>query len=172
MEDIMNKKTLLVLILTAITVSVFAQTTASASITLTGVMDKKVAITATGVGNYDSLDMSASVADQAVVLVNEYSNVREGYTVTLSSANASSGDTADAYFLGAEGSETLTYTITYDGVAVSFGGGSAEITSSNDKTPLAGTDKSLAISYNAYGANDNLGNDIYTDELTFTITAK
>lgn len=164
-----------VIILMALTFTVaafgFAQTTtATASITLSGTIEKNVAISATGVGNYDSLDLTVDVTDLAVVQVNEYSNVREGYSVSLSSSNATAGNTADPFFAGQTGGESLSYSIAYDGSAVSFSGGSAQITDANDKTPLAGTDKNLTITY--AGAAANLGNDTYTDDLTFTITAK
>jgi|AACY02.16.fsa_nt_gi hypothetical protein len=150
----------------------FAQTTANASITLQGVMEKKVAITVTGTGGYNALDMDASVTDLTVVTVNEYANVREGYTVTLSSRNAVDGGVAEPFFEGAVAGETLAYSVKYGGAAVTWTGGSATITDASAKTPLAGTNKSLAISYDAYAAGNNLGNDTYSDELTFTITAK
>lgn len=168
----MRKAMILMVVMMALAAGFVAaqQTTDTASITLQGTVEKNVAISATGVGNFDSLDLTVDVTDLAVVAVNEYSNVREGYTVSLSSANATAGGTADPYFEGALGGETLSYTIAYDGSAVSFSGGAAQVTDANDKTPLAGTDKSLTISYS--GAAANLGNDTYSDDLTFTITAK
>lgn len=166
------KKMVVAAILFGTTAIAFAQTTANASITLQGIMEKKVAITVTGTGGYNALDMDASVTDLVVVTVNEYANVREGYTVTLASGNAVASGDADPYFEGTVAGERLPYAIKYNGAAITFTGGSAVITDASGKTPLAGTDKSLAISYDAYASDNNLGNDTYTDELTFTITAK
>lgn len=164
------KKVIIVLVLAMVATAVFAQDTDTASVTLTGVVEKRVAITATGTGNYNNLDLTTDVTSEPVVTVNEYSNVREGYTVSLSSANATSSGGSDAFFKGAAGGETLTYTVTYDGAGVTFSGGSAEITNATAKTPAGGTSKTLAIGYT--GSSANLGNDTYTDDLTFTITAK
>lgn len=166
------KKLVLISILALIATAAFAQPvlTDTASITLQGIVEKRVAITATGTGNYNNLDLTIDVTDQAVVTVNEYSNVREGYTVSLASANAGASGTADPTLNGLNGGETLTYTVTYDGATVSFTSGTAQLTDATAKTPAGGTDKTLAISY--AGASANLANDTYQDDLTFTITAK
>jgi spore coat protein U-like protein len=164
------KKMILISVLALIATAAFAQTTDTASITLQGIVEKRVAITATGTGDYNNLDLTVDVTNAPVVTVNEYSNVREGYTVSLASANAGASGNADPSLNGQAGGETLTYTVTYDGAAVSFTSGSAQLTDATAKTAAGGDDKTLAISY--AGASANLANDTYTDDLTFTITAK
>ena len=165
------KKTILAVALLTIGSLAFAQTLEdSASIRLSGVVEKNVSIAVSGLNNFDALDLTADVTDLDVVSVVETSNVREGYTVSLASTNASAGVTENAFFLGDAGGETLTYLIKYDGAAVSFSGGVAEITNSNAKTGLNGQARTLSISYSA--ADAHLGNDFYSDDLTFTITAK
>ena len=165
------KKLMLIAAMIVVGGAVYAQTTtASASITLSGTVEKNVAITATGLGSYNDLDLTSDQSNLAVAEINEYANVREGYTVSLSSANAVAGNTADPYFEGQVGGETLTYSLSYDGSAVTLSGGSAQIIDANAKTPLGGVTKQLAITYS--GSAANLGNDTYADDLTFTITAK
>lgn len=142
----------------------------TASIRLSGRVEKNVSITVSGLNNYDSLDLTIDVMDLAVVAVVETSNVREGYTVSLSSAHALAGGSGQPVFRGEEGNEELAYTVTYDGVPATFNSGVAEVTNSNSKTGLNGRERTLAISYS--GAEAHLGNDFYYDDLTLTITAK
>jgi hypothetical protein len=160
----------LIFVMFAVPFAVLAQTTDTATITLQGTVEKRVAITTTGINNFDDLNLETVVNDLAVVTVNEFSNVREGYTVTLQSANAASLATANPAFVGQNGGETLEYIVTYDGLPVSFVSGSAQVTDSVSKTPVTGVDKSVNISYD--GTSSNLVSDTYSDDLTFTITAK
>ncbi len=165
------KKAIMVAVMVSLATVAFSQTLEdTASIRLSGRVEKYVSIVVSGLNNYDSLDLTVDVDNLAVVSVIEKSNVREGYTVSLTSANATAGGTENAFFLGAAGGEELTYLIEYDGTPVSFNGGLAEITNSNNKTGFVGTERTLAISYSA--AEAHLGNDDYHDDLTFTITAK
>lgn len=165
------KKITLAIALISLTAALSAQTTQdSASIRLSGRVEKNVSIAVSGLNNFDALDLTIDVVDLDVVAVTETSNVREGYTVSLTSANASAGSVDQPFFLGLDGSEELTYSVSYDGVPVSFNAGGAEVTNSNAKTGLNGRDRTLAISYSA--AEAHLGNDFYSDDLTFTITAK
>lgn len=165
------KKTVLFMAMAVLTTAVFAENLEDVgAIRLSGTVEKNVSIAVNGLNNYDSLDLTIDVSDLAVVAVTETSNVREGYTVSLNSANAAAGSTENAFFVGMDGGEQLSYNITYDGVPVTFIAGTAEVTNSNAKTGLNGQGRVLAISYNA--AEAHLGNDSYTDDLTFTITAK
>ena len=165
------KKIVLIIAMVALTTAVFAENLEDVgTIRLSGTVDKNVSIAVSGLNDYDNLDLTIDVSDLAVVAVTETSNVREGYTVSLNSANATTGTTENAFFLGLEGGEQLSYNITYDNVPVTFTAGSAEVTNANAKTGLNGQDRVLTISYSA--AEAHLGNDLYSDDLTFTITAK
>lgn len=147
------------------------QTTDTASIILAGNVAKKVTIDVTGIGDYGNLNLMDRVNDLAVATVNEFSNVKAGYTVSLQSSSANASGLTNPVFVGGEGDDTLEYTITYDGTAVAFNGGAAAtITDASDKTALAGIDKSLNISYD--GTVVNIYEGTYSDTLTFTITAK
>ncbi len=168
----MMRKLFFVLIMVGAATAVFAQAqlTDTGSVTLQGVVAKRVEITVTGVGNYNNLDLTTDATDLAVVEVNEYSNVREGYEVKLTSLNAGAESTSDPSFKGALGGESLTYTVKYDSTAVSFTSGEALITDAFAKTGRPGANKNLTISY--AGSTADLVSDTYSDDLTFTITAK
>ena len=158
----------IILILMVSSAGVFAQAsqlTDSGSIILTGSVAKRVFITITGVGNYDSLDLMTDVTDLEIATVNEKSNVKAGYTVKLSSLNSSKFATADS-------SDVLDYNLSYDGAAVTFAGTEAVITDASDRTgsTASGVNKSLAISY--AGTAVNIYDGTYSDTLTFTIEAK
>jgi len=161
----------LVVVITAGAFAQTAQTEDSGSITLTGSVAKKVTINVTPIGDYDSLNLMTDVSDLQVADVTEFSNVNAGYTVSLESANAQAQGTSDPFFSGGAGNDTLTYTIAYDGQAVSFNSGAAAtVTDASDKTALSGTTKPLSISYS--GTSVNIYEGTYSDTLTFTISAK
>ncbi len=134
-------------------------TTASASIQLSGSVARRVNITVEGMGLWNNLDLTIDVNEEAVAKVTEFSNVRQGYTVTLASSNGGK-------LIGSGDGEELPYSLSYNGVAVSFAN---PITSSAVKTDRLGLEKTLSISYAA--AEANLVSDFYSDNLTFTITA-
>jgi hypothetical protein len=142
-----------------------AQLSDTGSLILTGSVAKRVFITITGVGNYDSLDLMTDVSDLEIATVNEKSNVKAGYTVKLSSANGSKFATGGS-------TDVLDYSLSYDGAAVTFAGSEAVITDANDRTgsTASGVNKSLAISY--AGTAVNIYDGVYSDTLTFTIEAK
>ena len=160
----MKKKTLIIaaVMIVAAFAPVFGQVTDSGSITLTGTVAALAEITVTPITGYDSLDLTTSQTDLAVATVNEKSNVTTGYTVTLDSAN--SGE-----FVGADtgNSDTLAYTISYGGSAVTLSSGSATVTTASARTSAAGVDKTLAISYTGTFLNA----DTYSDTITLTISA-
>jgi spore coat protein U-like protein len=148
-----------------------ARTSDSGSITLTGNVAKRVAVEVTPIGDYNTLDLMQDVSDLQVASVNEFSNVKAGYTVTLESSTASGGSLSAPVFAGGAGDDSLEYSIAYADSPVSFDGGQpAVITDAADKTALVGVDKDLTISYS--GTSVNIYEGTYSDTLTFTIEAK
>lgn len=146
----------------------FAATTGT--LTLTGTVPAVLSITVTPQPAASALDLSQTVTNVSVASVNELSNRKPGYTVTLQSANAGSGTAFFFKSADVTNTDTLAYTLTYGGSPVSLVSGSALITDATAKTAAAGVTKNLAISYN--GAASFLNQDTYSDTLTFTITAK
>lgn len=156
------------LFLAVSTVSGFAATTGN--IALSGTVSSILEITITPDAGNASLPLTTDVTDRAVASVNERTNNRLGYTVTLTATNAvaSSGSSA---LKGAVSTDSLPYTIKYGGSAVSFDASKNCVVSNvNAKTTSAGTDKAVTISFS--GSGYFLDADTYSDTLTLTIAAK
>lgn len=148
----------------------FAATTGT--LTLSGTVPGILEITVTPTASASALDLSIDVTDLPVATVNERSNRKAGYTVSVSSANALAAASDQAFLASADplNADTLEYTLSYDGVPVVLAAGTAQVSDVWAKTPASGTDKELTISYN--GTASFLNADAYADTLTFTITAK
>jgi hypothetical protein len=157
-----------------VAVASFAQQTSdTGTLGLTGNVPKIVSITVADEAIASNLDLTQDVSGLLVATVTERSNVQAGYTVTVESSNAAAAGTSEGFFeSGATGNnDTLTYSVTYGGNAVSYsGGGAAQVTDAGDKTAAGGNSNEVRISYQ--GASANLYNGTYSDTLTFTITAK
>lgn len=144
--------------------------TASGTLTIQGTVASAVSITVTPLSGYNTLDIASGVSDQNVADVVEKTNDKNGYTVTMTSLNA--GATGNSLFLadtaGGTGADTVPYSLTYNGNAVTFNNGSATLTDAANRTPQAGIDKSLAVTI----ASSWVNSATYADTLTFTIAGK
>lgn len=138
----------------------------AATIQISGSISAVAAISPGTPAALDSTQLTGGVTDYAVVTVNEKSNKKAGYTVTLQSANA--GSTSSAKLVGASSGDAITYTIKYGGSAVSLVSGQAVVTNANDKTSSSGVDKVLSVSVPAGFPSA----DTYSDTLTLTLTNK
>lgn len=137
----------------------FAATTGTLS--LSGTVAPMTAITVTADPNASNLPVGQSATGLKVATVNELSNSKTGYTVSLSTANG-------GLLKEVDGSDALAYTLSYNGVEVAFSSGTATISNVSSRTTGLGSSKDLAISFSAAFLNA----DSYTDTLTFTIAAK
>lgn len=160
----MKKRMILAAVMISLGTLVFANAPAAsdtAVINLSGVIEPKVVITA-DVEDVE-LNLMADAGDIVIATLTEWSNVRAGYEVSLgSTGNGRLVNTADD-------SEFLPYTVSYGGVTRDLSNGAVVVTDSESKSVGQGTDKALGISFTA---NGDLGDGLYTDSLTFTITAK
>lgn len=146
------------------TIAGLAQT--SGNITIAGTVANVTTITVASQAGYNTLPIAAGCVDQLVANATERSNDKLGYTVTLNSLNA--GTTAQAFLKGAVGNtDTVNYTMKYNGTAVTLASGSAVVTSSAARTPVAGLVKALSVTIPASWVNT----DTYSDTLTLTIAA-
>lgn len=164
----MNKLLTLATILTLTIGTTFAGTTANLTIrgSVTGVID--IAVTPDPV--VTNLDLATTQTDLTIASVNEKSNKAAGYTVQLDSANAIAAASNTATLNGTAGlTDSLDYTLKYDGASVTFTNGSAVITDTTATTSASGIDKGLTISYTG---DAGLQEGTYEDTLTFTIAAK
>ena len=164
----MLKKVILVLSFISLTVSMaFSVTTGN--LVISGTVPQILDIQVLAAAGSTSLDLTKNVPDQHIGDIVERSNVTAGYTVTISSANAATGT---PHFKGVNPSntDTLDYTLKYNGSPINFTGGSALISDVNSKTATIGSTKSINLSYD--GTSNFLNADSYSDTLTFTIAAK
>jgi len=117
-----------------------------------------------------SMSPSSVVSELAIANVWEYCNDADGYTVSVSSANAVADGANSGVLTGAVDSEDLAYSLTYGGASVGFVNGSAQVTDATGKTDANGDAKSIDIAFD--GSTSNLAADSYQDTFTFTIAAK
>jgi hypothetical protein len=132
---------------------------------LTGVIAPACDVVVTPVGGVaDALPFGAAQTDLNVASVNEACNVVAGFDMTAQSANSSVLTPVGA------SPDTVAYTFKYDTTLYDLsGGGAVNVTNSVIRTPPAGWDKAVDISY---ADPTGIGADTYTDTITFTITAK
>jgi hypothetical protein len=140
----------------------FAATTGN--ITVSGSVAQLLSIIVIGVSPYSALDLSSSQADLTVANIQERSNSRTGYTVTVSSAN--SGQLVNAY----SGSTPVGFTAKY-GSGSSFSLATPSTITDQATPGVYNVIKAFKISYTG-AAPETMLEGTYTDTLTFTIAAK
>lgn len=140
--------------------------TANGTLTIQGTVVSTVSITVAPLSGYNTLDIVNGVSAQNVANITEKTNDKNGYKVTMTSLNA--GASGSSLFLKdtAVGADTVPYSLTYNGVAVTFSSGSSTLTSSASRTVQAGVVKALAVTI----ASSWVNSATYADTLTFTIT--
>lgn len=165
----MNKRVLIIAsILILVSFSAFSAT--NGSLTLTGTVNGILDIQVSAATIASNLDLTASQNDLVVATVVEKSNKADGYTVELESANATAAASSVAALEGTgTNTDSLDYSLSYDGNTVNLVNGSAVVTDSNTATGAAGVSKTLAITY---AGDAGLTEGSYTDTLTLTIAAK
>lgn len=147
-------------LLTLTTTSAFSATTGS--LLLQGIVAKKVAIVVTPVAVASALDLETSQVDLKVATVNEQSNSKTGYKVTISSAKLGKLQRTD-------GSEVFSYTLKYNGAAVGLST-SAGTTFTTSTAASVNVNKDLAISYTGVAA-ESMVEGTYNDTLTLNIAS-
>jgi hypothetical protein len=151
-------KVLLGLAILSLTNATFAATTGT--LLLQGVVAQKISVAVVAEPGASTLDLSTSQTDLAVASVNEVSNAKNGYKMTITSANFGNLKRTD-------GTDALSYSLKYNGAAVALGS-AAGTTITNSSPSAVSTNKSVTISYT--GA-ETLVEGTYADTVTFTIAA-
>lgn len=141
------------LILMLLTTQLYAATTGS--LLLKGNMPAILELTVTPETAATNLDLTTDQTDVKVATVQERSNSSTGYTVTIDSANL--GD-----LVRVEGTETVPYTMKYDGSAVDL---SSTHTINNPSAAAVAVNKDVSVSYSAQTV---VAGD-YEDTITFSI---
>ena len=144
--------------------AVYGQQTAS--LTLSGTVNRTVAVTVTPRNNYNSLDLVNGETEKTVAVINERSNDKAGYTVTLASIGAGSTDQAQLRASTPGNSDTIPYSLKYGGTGVALIQGKATLTAAGGRTSSAGNNNVLTITIpSSAGVNA----DTYADTLQLTI---
>lgn len=154
------RRLILALIITTFSSSTFAATTGT--LLLQGIVAQKISLSVTPETAASSLDLAASQTDLVVASVNEKSNSKTGYKVTITSANLSKLKRTD-------GPELFAYTMKYDGSAVSLTT-AAGTTITDSAANAVNLNKSVSISYTGV-AEELMVEGTYNDTVTFTIAA-
>lgn len=139
-----------------------SQAATTGSIILQGVVAPVVAVTVTGQGTYNALNLATTQTNLLVANVQEQSNDTLGYKVTVASANA--GQLKNGT-LG-----QVTYTAQYNAVTFTLSATPVQVTNQAAQTTVVNATKPLTISYTGTPAV-SIMSGTYTDTLTFTITA-
>ncbi len=138
----------------------FATAATTGSIVLSGTVPARTSITVTPSPGYNDLDLEDGVNNKTVATVTEYNNTQNGYTVTVSSANAGQ--------LKGPFSVFVPYTARYNGFLINLSGANATVTSQGAQTGVVSASKLLNISISP---QSDLVQGTYSDTLTFSITA-
>lgn len=138
----------------------------TASLTLSGTVNRTVAVTVTPQNNYNSLDLVSGETEKTVAIVNERSNDKAGYTVTLASIGAGSTGQAQLRPATPGNPDTIPYSLKYGGSAISLVQGTATLTTAGGRTSSAGTNNILAVTIPSSGG---VSADTYSDTLQLTI---
>jgi len=153
------------LVASALLLSIAATAAVTGTLTLTGSVPQTNSIVITPQTVATGLDLATSQSNLVVANVTESSNDRLGYRVVLNTQN---GSTTGLFKGGTGNSDTLAYSVSYNGSPVSFSGGSATVTNTVTRSAVGGTVKAVAITYTG---TPGISADNYSDTLIFTMTA-
>lgn len=138
----------------------------TASLTLSGTVDRTVAVTVTPQNNYNSLDLVNGETEKTVAIVNERSNDKTGYSVTLTSMGAGTTGRAQLRPATPGNPDTIPYSLKYAGATVSLVQGTANLTTSGGRTSGTGANNVLAVTI---PSSSGINADTYADTLQLTI---
>ena len=140
--------------------SAFASTTGT--LLLQGVVAKKVTIAVTSGTVASALDLETTQTDLKVATVNEQSNSKTGYKLSITSANLGKLKRTD-------GAEVFNYTLKYGGSAVGLTTASGTVFT-NSAGSVVNVTKDLAISYTGVSGS-LMVEGTYADTITMNIAA-
>lgn len=156
----MKKVLAITTLLTLASTSSMAATTGT--LLLKGVVAKKIAIVVTSEAVASALDLEVSqTAGLLVGTVNEQSNSKTGYKVSITSANSGKLKRTD-------GPEVFSYDLTYGGAVVGLASGGSVF--SNPAVAAVNVNKDLMITYTGVPA-ESMIQGAYTDTLTLNIAS-
>jgi hypothetical protein len=110
-------------------------------------------------------DMTTGQTATLIGTITEICNDKNGYKVTLATANFAGGS---PNLKGSSTSAVVPYSLTYNGTALSYVGGTATVTPSGTQTNSTGVSKQLKISF----TGGFLSADSYADTITITMASQ
>jgi hypothetical protein len=140
--------------------TLFAATTGT--LLLQGVVPQRISLTVSAQAGASALDLSTSQVDLSVASVNELSNSKTGYKMTITSANLSKLKRTD-------GADIFAYTMKYNGSAVNISS-AIGATITNSAAASVNANRAVTISYTGV-APESMVEGTYADTVTFTIAA-
>lgn len=153
------KKILVMAALSVLSTSAFSAT--SGTLLLRGTVPLNLSLAVTAEAGASTLDLTATTSDLKVATINEKSNSKTGYKITVSSVNAGKLKRTD-------GTEVFSYTLKYGGSSVALASATDVVVSNT--AGVANTNKDVTISYSGAAA-DTMVEGAYEDTLSFTIAA-
>lgn len=134
----------------------------SGTLILQGVVPNKISILVTPVAVASALNLETTQTDLKVATVNERSNSKTGYKVTISSSNLGKLKRTD-------GPEVVSYTMKYGGSAVGLSTSAGTVFTSTATTSV-NVNKDVAISYTGTAA-ESMIEGTYSDTITLNIAS-
>ena len=150
------------------------QRSSSATLVIGGVVPPQVQLTVTPQPGNSQLNLASGETDVTVATVNEKCNSAKGYTVTITSQNATAGSEGVSFMRGINNrNNQIVYNLKYglpgQEEEVRLKNGTAVLAKEDKRTGEAGLNKLLKVTVlPATGAAP----DTYQDVLTLTLTSK
>ena len=136
----------------------------SGKLLIRGPIERRISLVVTPEAIASALDLTTTQSDLKVATLNERSNSKTGYIVSVTSANLGKMKMLD-------GAEVFSYTMKLDGAPVGLSTSTGSIfTRSTTATPV-NINRNVTISYNGK-AIENMTEGIYSDTVTFNIAAR
>ncbi len=129
---------------------------------LQGSVSPKVSLTVTSQPVAQTLDLATTQTDLNVASVNEQSNTKSGYKVTITSANLGKLTLAG-------GAEVFAYTLKYGNTALNLSSAAGQVVT-NSTSGVVNQSRSVTVSYTGKPA-ESMVEGTYSDTITFGIAA-
>ncbi len=160
------------LILVSALAAISAPGAMAGSVILSGTVSASCEAVITGFGTFSTLDLDIDSTDLKVAEVVETCNDADGYTISMQTANGTTGGQLN--HSGGSSAGTIAYSIKYgvaaSEAAVAFAASESTNIADGTKTPSSGVAKVILISHTALSDFPNPG--IYSDTITITLTGK
>lgn len=140
-----------------------AEASATAPLLVQAPIPRKISISVVAENITSALDLTTTQTNLKLAIINEKSNSKTGYKVTVTSANRGKLKRAD-------GSEVFAYTLKLDGSNISLSSASGTTFTRSQSTPI-NINRIVTISYTGKSV-ETMTEGSYSDTVTFNIAAR